>query len=171
MGGDHLWEEIGAIGQVLGSVAVFITLGYLALQLRHARTEMQRSFTQTRAAMVRDQAMGVATDEGLSHLVAKANIALGGVPAPFVTEVVKRTGLTDEEATRVFLHELAWSQMRVVTILNIEYLPDSVRGDFEKRFRSQLAQSPVTRLFYETGGGDLGPNLMRYIDNLLAQPA
>ena len=27
MGGDHLWDEVGAIGQVLGSVAVFITLG------------------------------------------------------------------------------------------------------------------------------------------------
>ena len=27
MGGDHLWDEVGAIGQVLGSVAVFTTLG------------------------------------------------------------------------------------------------------------------------------------------------
>jgi len=40
------WEEVGAIGQVLGSIAVFITLGYLAVQLRHARAEMQRSPSQ-----------------------------------------------------------------------------------------------------------------------------
>ena len=164
------WEEVGAIGQVLGSIAVFITLGYLAVQLRHARTEMQRSFTQTRAAMVRDQAMAVATDERLIHLGEKANVALGGLPRPFETELVKRTGLTVEEATRLFLEQVAWSQMRIMTIQNIEDLPDSVREDFEERFRSRLAQSPVTRLFYETGGGDLGPEIMRYIDNLLAQP-
>lgn len=37
-GGDRMnWEEVGAIGQMLGSIAVFITLGYLSLQVRHAR--------------------------------------------------------------------------------------------------------------------------------------
>ena len=30
------WDEVGAIGQVLGSVAVFITLVYLSIQTRHA---------------------------------------------------------------------------------------------------------------------------------------
>jgi hypothetical protein len=39
---------IGAIGQVLGSIAVFVTLGYLTLQVRHAREEVRRSVTQTR---------------------------------------------------------------------------------------------------------------------------
>jgi hypothetical protein len=33
MGVDHLWDAVGAIGQVLGSVAVFITLIYLAIQI------------------------------------------------------------------------------------------------------------------------------------------
>ena len=28
------WDAIGAIGQMLGSIAVFITLGYLAIQVR-----------------------------------------------------------------------------------------------------------------------------------------
>ena len=31
------WNEVGAIGQVLGSIAVFVTLGYLAVQLRRIR--------------------------------------------------------------------------------------------------------------------------------------
>ncbi len=33
------WDAIGAISQMVGSVAVFITLGYLAGQVRHAREE------------------------------------------------------------------------------------------------------------------------------------
>jgi hypothetical protein len=42
------WEEVGAIGQVLGSVAVFVTLGYLAVQVRHAHEEVQRNLGKVR---------------------------------------------------------------------------------------------------------------------------
>lgn len=42
------WDEVGAIGQVLGSIAVFITLGYLAMQTNHARREVQRAISQSR---------------------------------------------------------------------------------------------------------------------------
>jgi hypothetical protein len=28
------WEGVGAIGQVLGSIAVFVTLGYLAAEVQ-----------------------------------------------------------------------------------------------------------------------------------------
>ena len=31
------WDAIGAIGQMLGSIAVFVTLGYLAVQVRRIR--------------------------------------------------------------------------------------------------------------------------------------
>src|SRR5262245_2422184 len=47
------WDAIGAIGQVLGSVAVFITLGYLALQMRQN--------TQALHSNASDQAMGQAS--------------------------------------------------------------------------------------------------------------
>src|SRR5215831_3575171 len=46
-GGDRMnWEEVGAIGQLLGSVAVFVTLVYLATQVRFARAEYMRSISQ-----------------------------------------------------------------------------------------------------------------------------
>ena len=48
MGGDHLWDAIGAVGQMLGSMAVFITRGYLAVQVKHARSEMRRPLSQGR---------------------------------------------------------------------------------------------------------------------------
>ena len=37
------WDAIAAIGQMLGSVAVLITLWYLALQVRHTRAQVARS--------------------------------------------------------------------------------------------------------------------------------
>ena len=96
------WEEVGAISQVLGSVAVFITLGYLAAQVRHARDEVRRSVTQPRAEMVRQQFITLATDVGLNSLYARAHIALGTQPNPFSTEMINRAGLTREEAQNSF---------------------------------------------------------------------
>jgi hypothetical protein len=43
------WDAIGAIGQLLGSVAVFVTLSYLAIEVRHARSEAKRTLSQRRA--------------------------------------------------------------------------------------------------------------------------
>ena len=36
-------EEVSAIGQMLGSVAVFVTLGYLAVQVKHSRQDARRA--------------------------------------------------------------------------------------------------------------------------------
>jgi hypothetical protein len=41
------WEEIGAIGQMLGSIAVFVTLGFLVIQIRQNTRAMRASSQQT----------------------------------------------------------------------------------------------------------------------------
>jgi hypothetical protein len=43
MGGDHLWEAIGAIGETLSAIAVLITIGYLAVQIRQNTQAMKTS--------------------------------------------------------------------------------------------------------------------------------
>jgi hypothetical protein len=37
------WEAIGAVGEILGAIAVLITLGYLAVQIRQSTRAMQTS--------------------------------------------------------------------------------------------------------------------------------
>jgi hypothetical protein len=37
------WEAIGAVGEVLGAATVLITLGYLAVQIRHSNQALQNS--------------------------------------------------------------------------------------------------------------------------------
>jgi len=39
------WEAIGAVGEILGAIAVFVSLLYLALQLRH-RNKLQETSEQ-----------------------------------------------------------------------------------------------------------------------------
>lgn len=44
------WEAIGAIGEILGAIAVVSTLAYLAVQIRESRTATAADIYQTRAA-------------------------------------------------------------------------------------------------------------------------
>ena len=102
------WDEVGAIGQMLGSLAVFITLGYLAVQLRHSRAEVRRSITQTRAASNREMAMYRASNEQVLDIFARANQEMGGETARFIAQLKERTTLTHVEAARLFWNELAF---------------------------------------------------------------
>ena len=43
MGGDHLWDAIGATGEWAGAIAVVATLGYLAVQIRQNASSMRSS--------------------------------------------------------------------------------------------------------------------------------
>jgi len=164
------WEAIAAIGQMLGSIAVLVTLGYLAVQLRHSRTALLGSITLTRAAMLRDQMMAGASDEGLAHLIVKAQTAFGGVNLPFVDEIVKRAGLTVEEAQRVYGYQAAWWQIRSESIRYMKELPDADQEGFDARMRAIFRAGSLDRLWYETSKPALGTDAVRYIDNLLAQP-
>ena len=72
------WDAIGATGEVLGAVAVFVTLMYLAIQVRHARDESRRALSQSRLEEGR-AGMALMMGGSLPTRI-KANDALGGAP-------------------------------------------------------------------------------------------
>ena len=163
------WEEVGAIGQVLGSVAVFITLVYLAIQTRHARSESQRAVSQGRGEAGRDLYAQL-SDERINRLHVKADAALGGQPAPFVSALMEKAGFTREEATLMLWIQVQSWNYRVQVIPNLPKLLPSERVQFEIGMRS-YGRPGIFRLFYETVSVDTHPDVIRYVDNLLAQPA
>ncbi len=85
------WEAIGAIGQVLGSVAVFVTLAYLALEVKHARQEMRRALSQGRSEAHRDL-LAQQREENVLEACRKADLALGGQHPPYLSALMERTG-------------------------------------------------------------------------------
>ena len=87
------WNAIAAIGQILGSLAVFITLGYLTVQLRHSRRETQRLIRQNQADASSTMLMKWATDERLDTIEAQANAAMGAPPNSTVSVLVAQGGL------------------------------------------------------------------------------
>lgn len=67
------WDAIGAVGQVLGSVAVFVTLGYLAVQIRHARIAQNAASCERVAQRFNQINALMATDESLTQIILRGN--------------------------------------------------------------------------------------------------
>jgi len=164
------WDEVSAIGQVLGSIAVFITLGYLALQVRHANYQLRRSIGQGRGEAIRDLFMARATDMQLAGLPAKTDESFGSQPGPFVDVVMQKAGLTREEAYRLSHEQAAWFNYRSQVFPYVADLLPSDRALFENGIRLTYAGG-MARVYLDTTIRSMAhPDFIRYVDNLLAQP-
>ncbi len=162
------WDEVGAIGEVLGSIAVFITLGYLASQVKYARREVQRSISQSRADAVRELLLNRANDARLTGLNSKANASLGGEPLPFVATLMERAGLTEVEAYALFSEQMAWWNYRSQVIAYIDELPHGERTQFDEAIRRFFGH-PVAYLWYTTLKPTLSPEAVSYVDEVIAR--
>ena len=62
------WEALGAIGEIVGAVAVVLTLGYLAVQIRQNTRATRAATSSAAAAAARDISGAVARDAELANL-------------------------------------------------------------------------------------------------------
>jgi hypothetical protein len=163
------WDEVGAIGQVLGSIAVFITLVYLSVQTRHARSEARRAASQSNIDGTIQIHMTVATDVQLSSALVKADLNLGAQPSPFVATLMEQ-GVSQEEAYRVSFYYLAQWALRTQRIRYIREFSEDSQMDFDVRMRRNYGSTGSEQLWYRKSKDHLNTDFVRYIDNLLAQP-
>jgi hypothetical protein len=59
------WDAIGAIGEIVGAAAVVLTLGYLALQIRHSKQATTDSNRIARSNGVREWLLVMASNDRL----------------------------------------------------------------------------------------------------------
>ena len=151
---------------MLGSLAVFVTLGYLAIQQSYTRRELQRSISQSRSDAARQLMMTQATDERLGSILGKVSSVVGEVFPPISAELTPA-----EERTWAFW-EFAWWQCRTQTITHIDELPAGERVQFDRGVGAAYGLPGRGRVWYEHFKAlqTLNPDAVRYIDNLLAQP-
>jgi hypothetical protein len=163
------WDAIGAVGQVLGSIAVFITLGYLAVQVRHARQEAQRALSQGRAEAHRDLLAQV-SDARVLRVQLKADTALGAQPNPIATAFIEQAGLTREEASLMAVTQTAWWTYRLQIIPYVNELTPMERTAFDNQIRGAYGRPGIAQLYYQTYvRATAHPDAVRYVDNLVAQ--
>jgi hypothetical protein len=160
------WDAIGAVGEVLGSIAVFITLGYLAIQVRYARSETSRALSHGRMDANRELLKLDMDEEYLSARI-KADAAFGESPTPIVALLMERASLTEIEAWRVFLVEVARWNYRIHVIAHWDNLAPSEQQIFDQAVRVRMASS-LSRWMYENHFKmGVHPEVERYLDRVL----
>lgn len=70
-------EQLGNLGEFFGSIAVLITLIYLAMQVRFARMDSRAALLQHRNDSARDLWLCLASNERLARLMASGDERLG----------------------------------------------------------------------------------------------
>ena len=165
------WDAIGAIGQILGALAVFITLVYLAIQIRQVRRQMRLSANQARWDALREIMLARIHNSEFSEAearIAKAHESdrLGSLP--FQKLVVERYGATLGEANQ--LNSLFWAFWfyREQGILFRDELEPGQRAQFEAAISGGLRSGTLESAWYEMQKMRLNPEAVRYIDDVMA---
>jgi hypothetical protein len=103
LGGNVNWEAIGAIGEILGAFAVVLTLLYLAVQVKYAKTAANDATSLNRANGVQAMLLAATTDDTLRASVSKAQ-GLGD----YHVKLAEKLGLSVEEAERIDFYASYW---------------------------------------------------------------
>ena len=165
------WDAIGALGQMLGSLAVFVTLGYLAGQVRYAKTETRRALSQGRAEAARD-ILARQTIDRINNAHLKADAVLGGAHSPFMTALIGHAGLSEEEASLLHWTQYSWWMYRLQIIPIVDELTPMERQSFDSSLAANYGLPGVHRLFYETQIKPFAhPDAIRYVESVLAKSA
>ena len=157
--------ELGALGEFLGVFALVATLIYLSIQVRHARSESEKAVLEARTTGVRDLYLNLATSEGLSAAMVKAQEAIGDVPTAFQTELIS-FGLGRQEAERVSRWLVAQQRHDITTY---ETATPAQRNTQTGRLR-MVYSSGLGRLFWEHSFARDAPSpFTTHVNQLIAE--
>lgn len=162
------WDAVSAIGQLIGSLVVLVTLMYLAIQVRHAERTMRRAIRQERFQAVRELLLNRANSGELSRGILSVNGALGAPTPRFVDVVVQRASISPEVAFALLFEQMAWWQYRQHVLADLDELPPGERRDFELAVRSHYAPNTIGALWYELNRAGLNDDATRRVDEILA---
>ena len=147
------WDAAGAIGEIVGAVAVVVTLIYLAIQIRQntesTRTAAETAISQNLAGWL---AQGV-TDPELGRL--------------YDVAVTDPESLSEEEARR-FL----WYIAEYFVLLESQFVM-FVKGDISQRTWDVkahvllgLIQNPLIGSWWDSGATTFNPDFIEYLGSL-----
>lgn len=97
------WDAIGAVGVILGALAVVITLVYLALQILHAKATAADANRLARASGTHTAALTTAMDGEVQQALIKS---IGA--SEYYEGFAQDFGLTYDEAGRADIWNVSW---------------------------------------------------------------
>jgi hypothetical protein len=180
------WNAVGAVGQILGSLATFVTVGYLVVQVHDTEAEIKRSIEETHAERAIEINLALATSERLAaiHWKGDAALILGEPKAPvvsispehlngatsFFVAAINQLGFSPDEVLMLNSELSArWSNW-AQTILYVDELPPGDHAQFDIALRIGLVE-PVVRFWWDSNKSYFNPDAVRYVENVLSQPS
>ena len=166
------WDAIGAVGELLGSATVLVTLVYLARQVRYARNEGRRAISQGRIEALRDLT-ALALEERNFEATQKANevFDFGPTPGSWGSTMIER-GMSVDEVRRVLLQEIAHWGYAVHVITHAGELQAEELTQFSNWLSLRYGTPGISQFIYETGlKRSAHPETIRGLEKLMEQAA
>ena len=152
------WDAIGAVGEIVGALAVVVTLAYLAVQIRQNTRMMQREAHLDRIRHVADPLIG--SPERLIEVLGKIS-AKDGSREPVTLAFMETFDLAYDEAITFlrYLHRLWFGY-------EADYLFTGRSDHLDKIIRAMLT-FPNCKLFWQFEREWLfSPEFVAYVDSL-----
>ena len=160
------WEAIGAIGEIAGALAVILTLGYLALQVRYVKSAATDQNRLARANGVREIMLAhVANDELRMDLVRDYGVE------EHYQRLARDLGVSVEAASRADWNNACWFWLHWG-----QYSSAQSAKDVEEltHLIDTFYRTPGMRRSWETcpwGKPVLDPGFVAFVDEILAKDA
>ena len=158
------WEAIGALGEIVGALAVVLTLAYLAIQVRHAKEATADTNRLERSKGVRDMMLASAADSGL-----RENLTKGLQLSDYYNEIASNLNMSSDEAASfdwamLYWFWLHWGQYASTTKeSDVEELRNVISGFYRNPgVRVCWEKSPWARPVLEK-------DFVNFVDEILAQ--
>jgi len=160
------WDAIGAIGQILGAAAVLVTLGYLAVQVRVARSTASDANRLTRAVGVHEAILAILGNE---NLIETAVMAFG--VKDYYDEFGRKFTLSAKEAARTDLFNVHWFWLHWG-----QFSSAKTQDDLDELSRHIEAFYAFPVVGYSWRGSPFGRALLdqrfvEFVDGLLSKPS
>ena len=158
------WDAIGAIGEIVGALAVVLTLGYLANQVRHAKEVAADTNRLERSKGVRDMMLASASNSDL-----RENLTKGLLLSDYYSEIASKLNMSSNEAASfdwamLYWFWLHWGQYASTTKdSDVEELRTVINGFYRNPgVRLCWEKSPWARPVLEV-------NFVKFVDEILAK--
>lgn len=163
-GGIMTWDAIGALAELVGALAVLLTLGYLAIQVKHAQYSMADQNRLERSRAVREMIFTVVGNPQL----AKDQMKDLGLE-DYYEALAEELGLTPERAiavewTNAYYFWMWWGQFTSTTKLDdLEELKHVILGLTDTPgMRRTWDKSPMVKPL-------LDPKFVEFVETVLAE--
>jgi len=148
------WDAIGAVGEIIGALAVFITLIYLALQIRQNTRAINSAALDSTVNTISIARQSIYENDDV------ARVYLKGLAAPEELDELERLKF------RLLLHNLMLSESNIFAQTTFSDLPDS-EWQAQSTVIKRVLSSPGGSWFWSEYSNEFDAEFRTKIDELM----